>query len=100
MIYKNILITCIFKCIPSVCTVNFRYNEVLGTCKFIRYKRIIINAFSALGKNLHFVISGYFVISSLVITGVYCIKVIFFRLIKNCIPRCTSRTHETPILKF
>ena len=39
----------------------------------IRYKRIIINAFSALGENLHFVISGYFVISDLVITGVYCI---------------------------
>ena len=38
----------------------------------IRYKRIIINAFSALGENLHFVISGYFVISDLVITGVYC----------------------------
>ena len=25
------------------------------------------------GKNLHFVISGYFVISDLVITGVYCV---------------------------
>ena len=36
----------------------------------IRYKRIIINAFSALGENLNFVISGYFVISDLVITGV------------------------------
>ena len=54
-------------------TVNSRYNEVLGTYKFLRYKRIIINAFSALGGNLHFVISGYFVISDLVITGVYCI---------------------------
>ena len=49
---------------------NSRYNEVLGTCKFLRYIRIIINAFSALGENLHFVISGYFVISDLVITGV------------------------------
>ena len=35
----------------------------------IRYKRIIINAFNTLGGNLHFVISGYFVISDLVITG-------------------------------
>ena len=36
-------------------TVNSRYNEVLATCKFlrlsdIRYKWIINNAFSALGK--------------------------------------------------
>ena len=52
---------------------NSRYNEVLGTCKFLRYKRIMINAFSALGEDLHFVISGYFVISDLVLTGVYCI---------------------------
>ena len=53
---------------------NSRYNEVLGTCKFLRYKRIIINAFSALGGNLHFVISGYFVISDLVISGYFVIS--------------------------
>ena len=33
----------------------------------IHYKRIITNAFSALGENLHFVMSDFF------ITGVYCI---------------------------
>ena len=40
----------------------------------IRYKRIIINAFSALGGNLHFVISD------LVITGVYCVYVYIYFL--------------------
>ena len=54
---------------------NSRYNEVLGTCKFLRYKRIIINAFSALGENLHFVISD------LVITGVYCISILITSMI-------------------
>ena len=57
-------------------TVNSRYNEVLGTCKFLRCTRIIIDAFSALGENLYFDISGYFVISYLVITGVYCILIV------------------------
>ena len=52
-------------------TVNSRYNEVLGTCKFLLYKRILINAFSALRENLYFVISGYFVISDFIITGVH-----------------------------
>ena len=31
-----------------------------------------MNAFSALGVNLHFGISSYFVISDLAITGVHC----------------------------
>ena len=50
-------------------TVNSRYNEVLGTYKFLRYNRIIINKFSTLGGNLHFVIFD------LVITEVYCLVV-------------------------
>ena len=54
-------------------------TKCFGTCiSDIRYKRIIINAYSALGENLHFVISGYFVVADLVIRGVYCINIILF----------------------
>ena len=60
-----------------ITTENSRYNEVLGTCKFLRYKLIKTNTFSALGENFHFVISGYFVISDFVITGVDCGIIIF-----------------------
>ena len=65
---------------PNIRTVNSRYNEVLFTCleiSDIRYKRLIINSFSALGGKLHFVISSYFVISDLVIAEVYCTVRIF-----------------------
>ena len=39
-------------------TVNSRYNEVLGTCKFLRYIRIIINAFVCDELFLKYLLSG------------------------------------------
>ena len=38
----------------------------------IRYKGSYINVLKALGENIHFDISGYFVITELDITGVVC----------------------------
>ena len=66
--YKTISVSCrhLIRISELLNYSELSYNEVLGTCKFLRYKRILINTFSALGGNLHFVISD------LVIKGVYC----------------------------